>query len=175
MQLPDFINSEDLNNLRRKMWVELNSSYNSWVVWNSEITKLNKNGELEKLDFQDVSICFDNTLEYRGKKIVLYVREQQEQWVEWAYKYHFYNCATLKSFKEQWLYNWKFVVNTHWQFKVDKISFWRSIQKNVVAKLNVCKNCLKESNYKDYNNVDYNKKNSIYNNFSRIEYFDFFE
>jgi len=175
MNLPDFINNKSLNNLRDKMWVDLNTTYKSWVVWNSEVSKLKKTWELEKLDLQDISICFDETLEYRWKKIVLYTREQHEQGTEWAYKFHFYNCATLKWFKEQKLYNWKFVANTHGQFRVDKISFWRSVQKNVVAKLNVCKNCLKESNYKDYNNVDYNKKSFIYNNFSRKEYFDFFE
>jgi len=175
MKLPDFLNNQDLNNLRNIMWAELNSSYNSWVIWNGEISKLNKIGELDKLFYQDITISFDNTLEYRWKKIVLYVREQQEQWIEWGYKFHFYNCATLKSFRTQWLYNWKLVANRHWEFRVDKISFGRSIKKNIVTKLNVCKNCLKESNYKNYNNLDYNKKNSIYNNFSRREYFDFFE
>ena len=77
----------------------------------------------------------------------------------------------LNSWRDERLYNGKYVVNTFADFKIDKVSFGRTLQKNLRYPLQICKNCLKESNYKDYNNVDYTKKNYIYKTFDREEYF----
>ena len=77
----------------------------------------------------------------------------------------------MNSWRDERLYNGKYVANTFADFTIDKVSFGRTIQKNISYPLQVCKNCLKESNYKDYNNVDYTKKNYIYKTFDREEYF----
>ncbi len=171
MKLPDFTQHDWLNSLRKKSWTILNSSYKADCVWDPSSSTLLEEGELWGLDLQDVSINADETLSYRGHRIVLYLREQQEQWGEWAYKFHFYDCATLNLYRDEWLHNWEYVVNISARFSINKMNFGRITQRNVAYPLQVCKNCLKESNYKDYNAVDYTKKNFIYKRFSREEYF----
>jgi hypothetical protein len=171
MELPNFLEHTWLNELRKKISAPLNVEYSGNTVWDPAGSALVNDGELWWLDIEDIWVASDGCLEYRWNDVVLYVRNQNEQWSEWAYRYHFYDCATLNSWRDNRLHNWQYVVNTFADFYINKVNYGRIVKKHIKTHLDVCKNCLKESNYKDYNGVDYTKKNFIYTHFSRDEYF----
>lgn len=150
MKLPDFRENNWMNNLRALIWANLNTDYDSNIVWDPLVVKLIDEWELWNLSLKDVSVSEDWTLEYGWMKVVVYIRDQYERWFEKWYKFHFYNCQTLESFKSDWKYDWKYVVNQKWKFKVNLVNFWFLIQENIEVDLHVCKNCLKEFNYRWY-------------------------
>jgi hypothetical protein len=172
MKLPDFKNHSWLNALREKLWAEINFLYRpeNNPIWDLKVTDLLQNNELINLDLSDISVWIGSLLEYKSNKVLVYQKHQLERWTEWNQQFHFFNCATIKNHREEKKYTWKYVINRWAEFRVDIESYWKSIQKNVSTDLRVCKNCLKESNYYDYEKVDYNKKNYIYKNFSIKEY-----
>ena len=174
MKLPDFTKHSWLNELRWKIWADLNLLYmpENNPIWDLKIEKLLKNWELQDLDISEIQVNSDNLLEYKQNKILLYKQTQVERITEWSHQFHFYNCATVKKWREDKKYNWKYSITRNSTFRVNIESFWKKLQKNVLVNLKICKNCLKESNYYNYENSDYNKKNYIYKNFSIKEYFE---
>jgi len=174
MKLPDFTKHSWLDALREKIWAEKNFLYRpeNNPIWDLKVTDLIKKWELRDIELWEIQVNIENLLEYKLNKILVYRKHQLEIWTTWTQQFHFYNCATIKLFREDNKYVWKYVANRWKQFSVDIESYWKSIQKNVITSLNVCKNCLKESNYYNYRDVDYNKKNNIYKNFSIKEYFE---
>ena len=174
MKLPDFTKDEKLNNLRKKIKADLNMFYKPLnnPVWDLKLEKLLENKELRGLNLNEISVWINNLLEYKNYKVIVYQDYQLERAVKGTEQFHFYNCATIKKLREDKKYTWKYVVNRWAPFRVNIESFWKSIQKNVLVNLKVCKNCLKESNYYNYENLDYNMRNHIYKNFSIQEYFD---
>ena len=174
MKLPDFTQDAKLNSLREKIWAEINFLYRpkNKPIWDLKVENLVKNRELFNLDLSEVKVSSNELLEYKWVKVLLYKQTQVERITEWAQQFHFYNCATVKKFREEKKYTWKYVITRKDIFKVDIESFWKQLQKNVLLPLNVCKNCLKESNYYNYENADYNMKNNIYRTFSIKEYLE---
>lgn len=174
MQLPDFKEHSWLNALRKKIWAELNYLYRpeNKPIWDLWVAKLLEYWEIWNLKLDDIQVWIEWLLEYKWNKVLVYQKHQLERWIEWTQQFHFYNCATIKSQREDKKYKWKYIANRGAPFKVDIESFWKNILRNVWIDLYVCKNCLKESNYYEYNKVDYNKRNNIYNNFSIKEYFE---
>lgn len=174
MKLPDFTKDEKLNNLRKILKADLNFLYepDNKPIWDLKVENLLNKLELRDLELNEISISADNLLEYKHNKILVYQKHQLERGIKWTQKFHFYNCATIKKLKEEKKYEWKYVANRWAKFYVDIESFWKWITKNVKTDLEVCKNCLKESNYYNYENVDYNMRNNIFKNFSIKEYFE---
>jgi len=174
MKLPDFKKHNWLNALREKIWAELNFLYRpeNNPIWDLKVTDLLKKWELRDIDLSEIQVNSDNLLEYKKNKVLVYRELQIERWVEWTHQFHFYNCATIKKWREDKKYEWKYIANKWASFTADIESYWKSVQKNIPVDLRVCKNCLKESNYYNYENSDYNKKNFIYKNFSKKEYFE---
>jgi len=174
MKLPDFTKDSWLNNLRKKINAELNFLYKpeNNPVWDIKLETLLKNWELRDLEINEISVSTENLLEYKQYKVLVYQKHQLERWIKWKEKFHFYNCATIQKYRKDKNYKWKYVVNRWAKFYVDIESFWKWLTKNVLVNLEVCKNCLKESNYYNYQNVDYNMRNHIFKNFSIKEYFE---
>lgn len=175
MKLPDFRYNAWMNSLRALIWAELNESY-KWKEgwWDEMVFKLLNEGEIQG-DLSDVTVSPDWTLEYKWKKIVVYIRDQNWSREEWNYKYHFYNCPTIRSYKNNWKYDWKYVMNRNKIFTVNVINFGEVIKTNIEMELKVCKRCLQGFNYKDYKKLDTIWKEQIYNNFTREKYFEEFE
>ncbi|MDQ7009027.1 MAG: hypothetical protein Q9M94_01920 [Candidatus Gracilibacteria bacterium] len=174
MKLPDFTKDKDLNILREKLNANLNFLYKPGnnPIWDLKLEILLKKLELRDLEINEISVSSDLLLEYKQNKVLVYQKHQLERGIKGTEKYHFYNCATIKKLREDKKYKGKYIINRGAQFSVDIESFGKSIQKDVLINLEVCKNCLKESNYYNYDEVDYNMKNHIYKSFSIKEYFE---
>jgi hypothetical protein len=174
MKLPDFTKHSWLNSLREKIGAELNFLYRpkNKPIWDLKVNNLLKSWELRNIYLSEIQVNSNNLLEYKKNKVLVYQDHQLERWVEWNQQFHFYNCATIKKWREDKKYVWKYVANKNAPFKINIESYWKILQKNVIVELRVCKNCLKESNYYNYEDVDYNMKNHIYKNFSKKEYFE---
>lgn len=174
MKLPDFEKHSWLNSLREKIKAEKNFLYKpeNNPIWDLKIEELLKTWELRKITLSEIQVNYENLLEYKQNNILVYREDLIERWTEWTQQFHFFNCATVKKWRKDKKYEGKYVANRNWQFRVNIESYWKSLQKNIPRNLNVCKNCLKESNYYNYENSNYNKKNNIYKKFSIKEYFE---
>jgi 5-methylcytosine-specific restriction endonuclease McrA len=114
---------------------------------------------------------YDGTIIYKaiGVRVLLYIREQHTSIYNSDYKFHIHNCRTLKTARQSNRYN-KYVVatRTDGMFEV----FHNGRKK--LQQMHVCKNCLLELNYKDYNNHWQDKNMNIYNEFSLEEFFNIY-
>lgn len=180
MKLPDFRENNWMNNLRAIIWANLNYNYKPESSWDPLVLKLINDWELDWLCLSDVSVADDWTLEYGWIKIVVYIRDQHSKWFNfytWKsdYKFHFYNCATISTYRKEWKFDWKYVVNRHKTFNVNLIDFWKIVKENLELDLHVCKWCLQWINYKWYKTHWWYLENDVYNNFTREEYFESFK
>jgi hypothetical protein len=112
---------------------------------------------------------YDGTIIYKkiGIRVLLYIRDQNQNISNKSeYKFHVHNCRTLKTAKQNNIYN-KYVVSTRTDGKFDVFSNGRKR----VKQMQVCKNCLHELHYKGYDNHWQDKNINIYNEFSLEEFF----
>lgn len=175
MKLPDFSKHNWLKNLRNIARANL-IEYDSSIKWDPLLNELKEKWRVEWLKSKDITIAEDWTLELNWEKIVVYIRDQNNSWENNWYKYHFYNCATLKKYQSQMKFDWKYVANTHWPFIINIVNFWNIIKRDIETDLNVCINCLTSFKYKEYwKNLSQEEKDEIYNNFTREEYFKHFK
>ena len=80
MKLPDFIKATHLNQLRGKMNAKLIDL--STVKWNSFdsdelLIKLNSVEGIIVEDISEISFAEDGTFEYKGQKVLVYIRDQK--------------------------------------------------------------------------------------------------
>lgn len=176
MKLFNFYNSKQLNSLLKEMGAELKriETPNSWEgIDDSKLAELLKTGEVEiELDEIDTK---DGVFEYKGKKVIVYIRDQYSKYYSKGYKFHLTKCNTIsKAFQNR--RNSRYVVSlrTDGQFKINLLEDNIIIKKDLIEPMNVCKNCLKQINYKKYSVNDYKKQSSIYQNFDLVEYFNQF-
>lgn len=162
MKLPDFENFEPFVSIRRKMNI-------SEIIimpppppptphegdFGELIRKLNNEGI--PIVIKDVTILDDETFEYQGQKILLYI---PEQWFhpgrpDSQYKYHICHCDVLKKMRGKKKFEQRYVASrkTDGKFRVSlKHLYTREIiEKDKEKTLNVCKICLKqmEESYPD--------------------------
>lgn len=120
-------------------------------------------------------IWSDQGLFYNGRRVLLYIRDQQAQYYNNGYKYHITWCRTLQQMHDNHRYD-KYVVSTNTDgiFRINLVA-GNTIQSQIEEKLNVCKNCLTALNWKNYQNEEFKKKKRIYEEFSLEEFFDVFK
>jgi len=145
-----------------------------WQTMDEEeiLKRLNSQEGIE-VDFDDIKVCDDGTFEYKGKKVLVYIRDQYYDINNSGeYKFHVSNCQTITS-QTQKNYGNRYVVSTRTDGNflvnvVDRIQN-KVVQSNVIKEMKVCKNCLKNISYKGYTNhiTDY----IIYRNFRLSEFF----
>jgi hypothetical protein len=119
----------------------------------------------------DVFVNPNGTLEYLGRRILVYIRDQHA----FNYKFHFVDCTTLKTMRQQNRYN-RYVVTerTDGYFVVNRENE-RGEKIRREDKLGVCKCCLKEFNYQNYNNLTQREQSDKINKFNIEEFFNFCE
>ena len=184
MKLPDFSEHVGFNQLRQQMQAEL-------ITWDSGV-------ELESIDIdrllvtsgidippEEIKYAPDGTLEYEGRKVIVYIRDQYADSVSvnidklvdpnLLNKFHVANCSTLEDMRNQNRYG-RYVVatRTDGRFIVNFLVGGKIHSKGekVERRLYVCKNCLNKLDYKNYRRRRSFEKNEI------REYFDlkvFFE
>ena len=133
----------------------------------------------DEIEYRD-----DGTLEYKGRKVVVYIRDQynQDQYVldlyeliapEYLCKFHVADCQTLSQMRRQGRYD-RYVVATRrdGKFTVNFLNGGRLIKKGVECRLYVCKNCLSRLNYKNYRSYRTPKKDQIRESFDLNEFFE---
>ncbi|MCY6482997.1 HNH endonuclease signature motif containing protein [Clostridium aestuarii] len=180
MKLIDFNEFIPFETIRTKLGIPKNCdiTYDSSTEFqevefekNSEWVKrlIGEGQDIKSLD--ELTVNRDKTLEYRGKKIILYIRDQYSYKTQ--YKYHVAWCETLQKMSLSKRLN-RYVVSrrtdgTFIANILDKETH-KPIEENIERKLGICKNCLKTLNYNGYTDVIQIQKNKIYKAFNIKEF-----
>ena len=127
-----------------------------------------------KGEFPEEFIITDDGIYHNGRRVILYIRDQAQYFVEdrnFEYKFHVAGCMTLKAMINKKHYA-KYVLKREINniFKVNLIINNESVEKEM--ELHICKNCLSKLNWKGYKKASAAAKNFIYENFSIEEFFD---
>lgn len=176
MRLINFLKSDNFFKLREKMGIKKDRrpNFDTKLTWNPfELEELNTRGLDLSLD--EIDICKDGTLEYRDKKMVLYIRDRNYRYKEKSsYKYHISWCSVLQRMKNENRFG-RYVVSQRKDglFMVNFIDTYKNvvIEENVPVEMNVCKPCLAKLNYKNYNSNGH-LKDEICDNFSLKHFFE---
>ncbi len=177
MKLINFYNSKQLNSLLEQMGAELKriKTPNSWEGINdSKLDELRKTGEIE-IELDEIKTK-DGVFEYKGRKVIVYIRDQYFKYHSKGYKFHLTKCNTISTaFRNR--RNSRYVVSlrTDGQFKINLFEDNVIVEKDLIEPMNVCKNCLEKIDYKKYKARPYHIKSKIYENFDLAEYFNQFK
>ena len=153
-RLPDFNTSMIWKELRHKMGatatVEM-PSLNIDQISLEEFNKL-KTGNLDIENIKDHIDPIDGTFNYKGQKVILYIKQQLRRMSElhnprWEYKYHLCFCKHLNKMESEGRFKTRYVVTQRvdGQFLVDIIAIEtkRYIKEDDLCAMNVCKLCLR--------------------------------
>lgn len=169
MNLIDFTNHPALNALRDKMnaLLVVNWETSSWTGVDAEglLRRLNSLEGIE-VDINEIIPSKNGTFEYKGQKVLVYIRDQYFNFRHrgGGYKFHIANCDTMKKAFQTGRQD-RYVVSTRTDGR-----FLVNVRKHSskIEELRVCKNCLLKLHYKGYNHP---KGRSIYEKFSLSEFF----
>lgn len=163
MKLLDFSNDEALNQLREAMGASL-------IPWVPEIDELVTTGIDVSPD--DITIAPNGTLEYKGRTVTVYIRDQQvsSDDPESLCKFHVADCLTLKAMRSAGRYD-RYVVATRTDGKFI-VRFLDGGGYRVERKLYVCKHCLRHLNYEGYRHHWAPSRDEIRNNFDPKAFFE---
>src|SRR2546430_12207032 len=155
MNLPDFLQFDPFNALRKAMGAEKLGDF----AFNHASPRLTRE-ELERLasagieiDIKEIRILPDGTLAYKDSRVLLYIRDipnYRDKGVQNLSKYHITGCPTLRDMRERNRWS-RYVVATREDglFQVNLISGIGTVTKNVFP-LSVCKNCLNQLRFDGY-------------------------
>lgn len=174
MNLPDFSKDSELDKLRRKMGAELIAweTVSDWKVL--DIDKLLEESGGIEVPISDIQTALDGTFEYKGRKVVVYIRDQVYQVQKSSYRFHLTDCPTLKTMKRRGRYE-RYVVSrkTDGKFIVN-MCIGGQVVKQIECQLYVCKNCLRVLDYENYRNATRATKDEIWTSFSLEEFFEIY-
>ncbi len=182
MKLPDFRKAVELNKLREEMDAKLIDV--STISWNSLelkdlLARLNSHEGIIVEDLSEITFADDGTFEYKGKKVLLYIRDQKynpNYANRGGYKFHICNCETIEKYIRNNRFD-RYVVSTRTdgKFLVNVVNVMSKEyeEEGVIKELKVCKNCLLKLGYKGYKNHYRDKK--IYDEFSLNSFFESYE
>jgi hypothetical protein len=177
MKLINFYEFEKLSSLLEEMGAKLTriKSPNSWEGINdSKLAELINTGEVE-IDIDEIKIK-DGIFDFKGRKVIVYIRDQYSQYHSRGYKFHLTKCNTIsKAFQNRRNSRYVISLRTDGQFKINLMDDNTIIKNDLIEPLKVCKNCLDQINYKKYRVHPYRLKLEIYDNFNLQEYFEIFK
>jgi len=180
MKLPNFKNSTLFNNLRKDMGdVEL-ISWQSNLAWVDPDFENWKNGLIDiEVNIEEISVAGDGSLEYKGNKTILYIRDQimyknPRYNNSREYKYHISWCRTLEEMKRKGRFKSRYFVSRRIDgiFKVNLLYGDEIVEENKLVEMKVCKNCLTRLSYKSYPAKSKPQKALIYNDFNLKEFLE---
>lgn len=142
--------------LSEKMGIGKNIIHNDFSVSfkRSELRELEIDLSTKGRDVSigDIAPSDDETLEYMGKKVILYMRDQYVP-TDFKYKYHISWCERLQEMKDQGRIG-RYVVSNRRDgvFSVNELDkdTRRLLNENTDKELEVCVNCLGTLKYKDF-------------------------
>ena len=178
MKLPDFSTEENLNDLRKTVGADYIdwSGASGWnpLDINDLLRKLVSAGEVE-LDIKDLTFAKDNTLELKGRKVIVYIRDQYKRYYDEGYKFRISSCDVLLNFQRDGRYFGRYVakITIDNSFLVNILEGYGSrIVDTKTIEMKVCKRCLYHLNYKKYARTY--SKDVIYTSFSLEEFFSIY-
>lgn len=179
MKLINFLENVGLNALRDEMGAQLKQKKleQGWEnLDDAKLSELLRTGEVE-IEIDDINLK-DGAFDYKGQKVIVYIRDQFIQYHEGrGYKYHLTRCKTindavLKKRKSRYVIS----LRTDGYFRINLIDRdSQSIVRELVEEMRVCKNCLNDFDYKGYTRHPPRIKLDIYDKFTLEEYFDSFK
>jgi hypothetical protein len=179
MTLPNFIDSEHFNRLRRLMNAPLPDNFSSGYAVN-RLTHDDLDKALEGIegltvdDIDQVQPLPDGTLAYRERRIILYIRDtrvfagrnSQQQ----LPKFHIADCSKLAQMRQNGRFE-RYVISTRTDGKF-KMNFMDGVgSQSSICELKVCKLCLERLHYNGYRQGTRQRDKEIYNSFALQEYF----
>lgn len=176
MKLIDFTTHSLLNELRQKMNAPLiKLEVSGWAVLDPEELRRKLNSiEGIEVEIDEILPSTDGTFEYKGQKVLVYIRDQyaNPRYPDREYKFHIANCETMeKAFAKGRADRYVVSTRTDGRFLVNVRDFYsRSvIKENAIEELHVCKNCLLRLRYNGYYSHVVGKH--IYSGFKLFEFF----
>ena len=124
-------------------------------------------------DLNELVILPDQTFSYQNRRVLVYIRDQfiNRRYGKREYKFHVSNCDTIqKMFESGRSKRYVVTQKVDGKFVVKELEGDRIIFEGE-RKLHVCKNCLKNLNYKGYSNSR-SLGLEIYDAFGITEFFD---
>jgi hypothetical protein len=179
MTLPDFIEFEPFNRLRRLMNAPLLNEFSSGYTIN-RLTQDDLERALEGIegitvdDISDIEVLSDGTLAYKERRVLLYIRDKSSYGDrdpdQILPSFHVSNCRTLKRMRKEGRYE-RYVVSqrTDGTFRMNFLDGHSKAQSEI-CELKVCRYCLGFLSYKGYSHTDH-KRHVIHSTFSLSEYF----
>lgn len=171
MKLPNFLEFEPFNRLRKQMKADLLETDELKIiipptVSDDELIKMQNEGL--DIDIHQVEILADGTLKYKDRRILIYIRDIYVYNGNFFMpRFHFSNCNTIQEMKQKGkIKHYVASIRTDGLFDFIKITDNKE-EKIKNYKLQVCKNCLSHIDYKQY----LLNKNDVFNNFSLSEFF----
>lgn len=174
MRLPDFTNDRDLNALRAAMNVELRDYKPPPprdTITSDEVERLQTEGI--EIPIEELRVLNDGTYVYKDRRVIVYIRDVAQYNDAYSLpKFHLAVCNTLTKMMEEGRYQKRYVVATRddGMFRIHKIK-----NETIIAseeRLNVCKNCLSELNYKGFSRLDASKRDARVQQFSLKDFFE---
>lgn len=151
MKLPDFAEFVPFNELRKKIGSKDLGTFDLKFNWKpmtaSEVEELATQGL--DVDKDEIKFLSDGTLAYRNKRILIYIRDiKSHRGEEKLPKFHIANCSTLEYMRSANRFHSRYVVATRTDgyFAVNRYGYIKA-----EVKLFVCKNCLSELNFNNFN------------------------
>jgi hypothetical protein len=179
MTLPDFIEFEPFNRLRRLMNAPLPENFVSGYIIN-RLTYDDLDKALEGIegvtveDISDVKPLPDGTLAYKDRRVLLYIRDRRAFRKYDPHhnlpKFHMVNCKKLEEMKQHGQFE-KYVISTRTDGKF-KINFIYELdrEQSAISELKVCRWCLHRLSYKGHGDHK-RRRGEIYGTFQLSEYF----
>lgn len=176
MKLIDFTSFAPLNDIREKMQAQLVPWESSaWVeIDGAELLRKLNSIEGIEVDIEELSFSSDGTFEYKGQKVLVYIRDQyyDAKNPDREYKFHISNCQTIKeAFAKGRSERYVVSTRTDGRFLVNVREWSTRImrEENKIKELKVCKVCLQNISYAGYR--DHLTHKAIYINFSLGDFF----
>lgn len=173
-RLINFLEDPEFNSLRFAMNASLAPPIGSGklsILDEEFIRKLGKEG-IDVDDFSEIKVESDNTLSYKNKRVLVYIRDIKEYSEQQSLpKFHLGFCSTLETMTNAKRFGRYVVYNGEdTNFTVNYIG---PPTRTAIEKLNVCKNCLSLLRWKDYSSRASSKtKSEIVSTFDLAEFFE---
>lgn len=147
MKLGDIDKNQRFSKLLEKMGADLIpfEEHKPWkAIGDDLLAKLIKDQELELGNGLAELVFNDKGTYFRGRKVLLYIRDQSQQYYDKGYKFHVGKCRTIQKFIDDGRQA-RYVISlrTDGIFKINLMSYGKVVKQGLEEELDVCWNCLK--------------------------------
>jgi hypothetical protein len=180
MKLPDFLQFEPLNNLRRIMGAGLGTFV---PVTNPNVLTIEEIGQLAgegiEIPLKDVRVLDDGTLAYKNSRVILYIRDvnqysRSSMKTADLPKFHVSDCKKLQDMRSHQRFG-RYVVATRddGNFKLNVMASGSAKPAPRIEKLNICQFCLGKIRWNGFqHSLPWDARNQIVKSFTLKEFFE---